>query len=167
MAEVGQTKQRMENGITIHVHQVCEVTRNGGTDRVGRVVVKGHCVHEGLERAVSHLHEGIVNRVLLASAQRRVLQDVAHSRIVRAWRTEGDTVNQKGDGLLPEGVVRIGRVEVNVVRLRSQMLELKGGKTQFRNGTNTRALKAVNDISNTIGHFLPVYAPLCDGLISA
>ena len=73
---------------------------------------------------------------------------------------------QRGDEHTPESIVRVGRVEVNIVRLCSQMLELKSGKTQFRYGTNVGAPKAVDNVSDTVGHFFSVYASLCDGLIS-
>lgn len=73
---------------------------------------------------------------------------------------------QRGEVHTPESIVRIGRVEVNIVCLRSQMFELKGGETQFWNGTNVGAPEAVNYVSDMVGHFFSVYTSLCDGLIS-
>lgn len=46
------------------------------------------------------------------------------------------------------------------------MFELKGGETQFWNGTNVGAPEAVNYVSDMVGHFFSVYTSLCDGIIS-
>ena len=45
-----------------------------------------------LERAFSHLHEGIMHRVFLTTTQGGVLEDVADTCVVFTGSTEGNTV---------------------------------------------------------------------------
>ena len=80
-----------EHRVQIHGHEIIVILLVAGGERIQRVVWPRHRVHEGGQRPVQHLHEGVPHGELVAAAERGVLQDVRHARGVSGRGPEVDT----------------------------------------------------------------------------
>lgn len=175
LLEIGEAQQREEGCIAIYIHQIREITRNGRTHGIGGVVVKRPRIHIAtskrgtrnarLQRALSHLHKGVVDGVFLRAAERGMLQNVADSRVVLTGRAERDARCSCCDSPLPEHIIRVGSVYVEVVCSRLLVDELVGCHVQLRDGKNTHALETVNQITPPVLHFVSVFSSLCDPIV--
>ena len=79
---------REEHRVEVDVEQVEEVLAVLAREGVGGPVAAGERVHEGVQRAARHHEEGVAHGVLLATAQRGVLQDVRHPGGVPGHRAQ-------------------------------------------------------------------------------
>mmetsp|Transcript_7733 Transcript_7733/g.13972 ORF Transcript_7733/g.13972 Transcript_7733/m.13972 type:complete len:242 (+) Transcript_7733:2391-3116(+) len=81
---------RMEDSISIDVHQVVEILCVLTGNDVARPVRVREGVEESLKGALEKLHKGILGGVFAGTTQHTVFQDVRDSRRVGRWCAEGD-----------------------------------------------------------------------------
>ena len=81
---------RIEHCIEIDVHEILEVLGIAAGHGVHRLVRVGHRIQERIQRALHELDERLLQRVLARAAERRMLHDMRHARIVRRRRAERD-----------------------------------------------------------------------------
>ena len=80
----------MQHGVHIDVHEVEQVLLVGGGHRVHGLVGEGQGVEERLHRGLEQVDEGLLDRVAVAAAEHRVLEDVEDAGVVGRRRLEGD-----------------------------------------------------------------------------
>ena len=80
----------MQHGVHIDVHEVEQVLLVGGGHGVHGLVGEGQGVEERLHRGLEQVDEGFLDRVAVAAAEHRVLEDVEDAGVVGRRGLEGD-----------------------------------------------------------------------------
>mmetsp|Transcript_56405 Transcript_56405/g.155014 ORF Transcript_56405/g.155014 Transcript_56405/m.155014 type:complete len:276 (+) Transcript_56405:288-1115(+) len=81
---------RVQHGVKVHVDKVVEVLGVLRGDGVAGAVGVGERVEERLQRALEQLDERLLGRVLVRTAQHRVLENVRHASRIGDGRREDD-----------------------------------------------------------------------------
>ncbi len=113
----------MEGGIEVDGHEILKVLSIGGGKGIEGMVGGSEGIHEIGQGAREHLEEGIPNRILLAAAEGRVLEDVGDAGVVGRIRFEADG----------EDIVAVLSGEVEVVGARLLVFQMKGGELELGN----------------------------------
>ena len=129
--------QGVEHRVHINVHKIVEIAVVSRRNGVDRLVVEGHSVKEGLERALQKVNEGLFKREFIRSAEHRVLHNVKYAGVIVGQRFEADS----------EGFVRVVSVDKDELRagffvLHLYEMSLDGGDLSY-----SLYLKAVNKIA--------------------
>ena len=122
---------RVQHRVEVHVDEVVEVGEVGRGDRVAGAVRVRERVEERVERALHQLDERLLDRVLAAAAEHRVLEDVRHALGVVDGRAqhgaEGLVLVVRGDAGDDLGAGLVVDVEADVaVKWRGK--EVEGGE---------------------------------------
>ena len=81
---------RVQHGVHVYVDKVEQILVVGGRHGIHRLVGEGHRVQERLHGRAQQVHERLFDRILLRSAQHRVLEDVEDPGVIRGRRLERD-----------------------------------------------------------------------------
>lgn len=134
---------RVQHGVEVHVDEVVEVGQVGRRDGIAGAVRVREGVEERVERALHQLDERLLDRVLAAAAEHRVLEDVRDALAVVDGRAEhrakglvlvvrGDAGDDLGSGLVVD-------VEADVAaRGGGGKRERGGSKGRVRRGEKRR-----------------------------
>ena len=81
---------RAEHCIQIHPHQIQEILVIPAGNGVAGLVREGHGVEEGVHGVLHQLHEGLLHRIFLRTAEDGMLQNVEHAGAVLRQGGEGN-----------------------------------------------------------------------------